>query len=121
LNKRLGLGEPAREPLLARAGRNINADRVMTSPTITLATEASQNAQPCQFLGAAVMARPGLVTHDKPLPIHFEVRQPMFVPGMQIVSESRTHIVKPDSAAWDFDMALGGSARLDYTVEYSTR
>jgi hypothetical protein len=61
------------------------------------------------------------ITNNKPLPIRFEVRQPMYRPGTSIVSESRDHIAKPNSVAWEIDMAPDNQAILDYTVEVPTR
>jgi len=58
------------------------------------------------------------VANHKPVPVRFEARQPMVDRGMEIISESRAHIVKSGSFAWDFDVAPDSSATLAYTLEY---
>jgi len=56
------------------------------------------------------------IANDKPVPIAFEVHQPVRE-RLRIVSESRRHAVKPAGFVWTFAMAPGERKVLRYTIE----
>lgn len=56
------------------------------------------------------------VSNDKPMPITFELRQPMWE-GVDIISESQRHAVKPTGYVWTVALQPDATKVLRFTVE----